>query len=45
MVGLGMLMIATGVIAIVLYFKKRLFDTRCMRSYIVDEYVSELNQS
>jgi len=28
MVGLGMLMIATGVIAIVLYFKKRLFDTR-----------------
>ena len=28
MVGLGMLMIATGVIAVVLYFKKRLFDTR-----------------
>ncbi|HHP7234293.1 MAG TPA: cytochrome ubiquinol oxidase subunit I [Desulfobacterales bacterium] len=28
MVGLGMLMIATGVLAIVLYFKKRLFDTR-----------------
>jgi len=28
MVGLGALMIATGVIAIVLYFKKRLFDTR-----------------
>ena len=28
MVGLGMLMIATGVIAIVLYFRKRLFDTR-----------------
>jgi cytochrome d ubiquinol oxidase subunit I len=28
MVGLGMLMIATGVIAIVLHFKKRLFDTR-----------------
>jgi cytochrome d ubiquinol oxidase subunit I len=28
MVGLGMLMITTGVIAIVLYFKKRLFDTR-----------------
>jgi cytochrome bd ubiquinol oxidase subunit I len=28
MVGLGMLMIATGVIALVLYFKKRLFDTR-----------------
>ena len=28
MVGIGMLMIATGVIAIVLYFKKRLFDTR-----------------
>jgi cytochrome d ubiquinol oxidase subunit I len=28
MVGLGMLMIATGVIAIVLYLKKRLFDTR-----------------
>ena len=28
MVGLGILMIATGVIAIVLYFKKRLFDTR-----------------
>jgi len=28
MVGFGMLMIATGVIAIVLYLKKRLFDTR-----------------
>jgi cytochrome d ubiquinol oxidase subunit I len=28
MVGLGMLMIATGLIAIVLYFRKRLFDTR-----------------
>ena len=28
MVGLGMLMITTGVIAIVLHFKKRLFDTR-----------------
>ncbi|MFP3981362.1 MAG: cytochrome ubiquinol oxidase subunit I [Desulfobacterales bacterium] len=28
MVGLGLLMIATGVAAIVLYFKKRLFDTR-----------------
>jgi cytochrome d ubiquinol oxidase subunit I len=28
MVGLGTLMIATGVIAIVLYFRKRLFDTR-----------------
>jgi cytochrome d ubiquinol oxidase subunit I len=28
MVGLGVLMIATGVIAIVLHFKKRLFDTR-----------------
>jgi len=28
MVGLGVLMIVTGVIAIVLYFKKRLFDTR-----------------
>jgi cytochrome d ubiquinol oxidase subunit I len=28
MAGLGMLMIATGVIAIVLYFRKRLFDTR-----------------
>ena len=28
MVGLGMLMIATGVIAIVLYFRKRLFNTR-----------------
>jgi cytochrome d ubiquinol oxidase subunit I len=28
MVGLGILMITTGVIAIVLYFKKRLFDTR-----------------
>jgi cytochrome d ubiquinol oxidase subunit I len=28
MVGLGMLMITTGVIAIVLYLKKRLFDTR-----------------
>jgi len=27
MVGLGMLMIATGVIAIVLHFRKRLFDT------------------
>jgi cytochrome d ubiquinol oxidase subunit I len=28
MVGLGMLMIATGVIALVLYFRKRLFETR-----------------
>jgi cytochrome d ubiquinol oxidase subunit I len=28
MVGVGMLMIATGLIAIVLYLKKRLFDTR-----------------
>ena len=28
MVGIGMLMIATGVIALVLFFKKRLFDTR-----------------
>jgi len=28
MVGVGMLMIATGLFAIVLYFKKRLFDTR-----------------
>jgi cytochrome d ubiquinol oxidase subunit I len=28
MVGLGMLMIATGVIAIILYIRKRLFDTR-----------------
>ncbi len=28
MVGIGMLMIATGVIAIVLYIRKRLFDTR-----------------
>jgi cytochrome d ubiquinol oxidase subunit I len=28
MVGVGMLMIATGLIAIVLYFRKRLFDTR-----------------
>ncbi len=28
MVGIGMLMIATGVIAIVLYLQKRLFDTR-----------------
>jgi cytochrome d ubiquinol oxidase subunit I len=28
MVGMGILMITTGVIAIVLYFKKRLFDTR-----------------
>jgi cytochrome d ubiquinol oxidase subunit I len=28
MVGIGMLMITTGVIAIVLYLKKRLFDTR-----------------
>ena len=28
MVGLGILMITTGVIAIVLYFRKRLFDTR-----------------
>jgi cytochrome d ubiquinol oxidase subunit I len=28
MVGLGMLMIATGVIAIILHLKKRLFDTR-----------------
>jgi len=28
MVGIGMLMIATGVMALVLYFRKRLFDTR-----------------
>ena len=28
MVGLGMLMIATGVIAFILYFRKRLFETR-----------------
>jgi cytochrome d ubiquinol oxidase subunit I len=28
MVGLGMLMILTGVMAVVLYFRKRLFDTR-----------------
>ena len=28
MVGIGMLMIATGIVALVLYFKKRLFDTR-----------------
>ena len=28
MVGIGMLMITTGVIAIILYFRKRLFDTR-----------------
>jgi cytochrome d ubiquinol oxidase subunit I len=28
MVGIGMLMIATGLIALVLHFKKRLFDTR-----------------
>ena len=28
MVGIGMLMIATGVIAILLHFRKRLFDTR-----------------
>ena len=28
MVGLGLLMITTGLMAIVLYFKKRLFDTR-----------------
>ena len=28
MVGIGTLMIATGLIAIILYFKKRLFDTR-----------------
>jgi len=28
MVGIGMLMIATGIIALVLYFRKRLFDTR-----------------
>ena len=28
MVGIGMLMILTGAIAIVLHFKKRLFDTR-----------------
>lgn len=28
MVGLGMLMIATGVMAIILHFRKRLFDTR-----------------
>ncbi len=28
MVGLGLLMIATGVMALVLYFRKRLFDTR-----------------
>jgi cytochrome bd ubiquinol oxidase subunit I len=28
MVGIGMLMIATGVTALILYFKKRLFDTK-----------------
>ena len=28
MVGIGMLMMATGLIAVILYFKKRLFDTR-----------------
>ena len=28
MVGLGLLMIATGIFAVVLYFRKRLFDTR-----------------
>jgi len=28
MVGLGLLMIATGLMAIILYFRKRLFDTR-----------------
>jgi cytochrome d ubiquinol oxidase subunit I len=28
MVGIGTLMIATGIVALVLYFKKRLFDTR-----------------
>jgi cytochrome d ubiquinol oxidase subunit I len=28
MVGIGMLMIATGLIALILHFKKRLFDTR-----------------
>ena len=28
MVGLGILMVATGVIAVILYFRKRLFDTR-----------------
>ena len=28
MVGIGMLMVATGAIAVVLYFRKRLFDTR-----------------
>jgi len=28
MVGIGMLMIATGVVALILYFRKRLFDTR-----------------
>jgi cytochrome d ubiquinol oxidase subunit I len=28
MVGIGMLMIATGVIAAILFFRKRLFDTR-----------------
>jgi cytochrome d ubiquinol oxidase subunit I len=28
MVGVGMLMIATGLIALVLYFRKRLFETR-----------------
>ncbi|MDJ0913403.1 MAG: cytochrome ubiquinol oxidase subunit I [Desulfobacterales bacterium] len=28
MVGIGLLMIATGVIALILHFKKRLFDTR-----------------
>jgi cytochrome d ubiquinol oxidase subunit I len=28
MVGMGMLMIATGVMALVLFWRKRLFDTR-----------------
>ena len=35
MVGLGMLMIATGVIAIILHFKKRLFDTRWFQYWCI----------
>ena len=35
MVGLGMLMIATGVIAIILHFKKRLFDTRWLHYWCI----------
>ena len=35
MVGLGMLMILTGVLAVVLYWRKRLFDTRAFQLWCI----------